>query len=207
MFVSIGKVAEELGIHPETIRRLERKGKIKCFRTDGNHRRYDMEEVKRMLLNIRKFEPKRKIILYGRVSIAGQKDDLQTQIERLETYALSKGYVYIILSDVGSGINYNRKNFIELIKEVENNLVEKIVINYKDRLVRFGYEIFEEMCKAHGTEIEVINESEKTSFEQELVQDLISLITVFSAKLYGSRSHKNKKIVCKMKEMLNDKNS
>ncbi|KXZ39510.1 Resolvase domain-containing protein [Alkalithermobacter thermoalcaliphilus JW-YL-7 = DSM 7308] len=113
---------------------------------------------------------------------------------------IAKGYQFKIISDIGSGINYNKKGLNQLIDMITNREVDKIVILYKDRLIRFGFEIIENLCKKYGTTIEIIDNTEKTE-EQELVEDLIQIITVFSCKLQGKRANKAKKMI---KELLED---
>ena len=123
---------------------------------------------------------------YCRVSSAGQKDDLIRQEQVVTNYCEQNGYKFKIIKDIGSGINYSKKGFQELIRLICNGDIERIVISYKDRLVIFGYELIE---------IEIINSTTEESNETELVKDVLSIITVFSSKLYGKRSHKNKNIV------------
>ena len=114
----------------------------------------------------------------------------------------AKGYSFEIITDIGSGINYNKKGLIQLIDMITNSEVEKIVILYKDRLLRFGFEIIENLCKKYGTIIEIIDNTEKTE-DQELVEDLVQIITVFSSRLQGKRANKAKKMI---KELLEDDN-
>lgn len=103
---------------------------------------------------------------------------------------------------MGSGLKYNKKGLMELIELICSNEIERIVLNYKDRLIRFGYELIEEFCKYHGVKIEIINFTEDKTYEEELVEDVLSIITVFSSKLYGSRSHKKREIDQTMKILL-----
>ena len=112
----------------------------------------------------------------------------------------AKGYQFEIISDIGSGINYNKKGLNQLIDMITNLEVDKIVVLYKDRLIRFGYELIENICEKYGTTIEIIDNTEKTE-EQELVEDLIQIVTVFSCKLQGKRANKAKKMI---KELLGD---
>ena len=112
----------------------------------------------------------------------------------------AKGYSFEIISDIGSGINYNKKGLNQLIDMITNSEVEKIVILYKDRLIRFGYELIENLCNKYGTTIEIIDNTEKTE-EQELVEDMIEIVTVFSERLQGKRANKAKKMI---KELLED---
>jgi predicted site-specific integrase-resolvase len=115
----------------------------------------------------------------------------------------AKGYQFEIISDIGSGINYNKKGLLELLDLIQSNQVEKIIVLYKDRLLRFGYELFENTCKYYNTQIEIIDNTEKTD-EQELVEDLIQIVTVCSCRLQGKRARKTKKII---KELLEDDKS
>lgn len=119
-------------------------------------------------------------------------------MDNLKLYATSKGYQFDVLTDVGSGINYKKRGLRELITRIDQNEVDKVVILYKDRLIRFGYELIEYLCELHGTEIEVIDQSE-TSREQELTDDLIQIITVFANRLYGARSKKTKSLLDEVK--------
>ena len=142
----------------------------------------------------------KKIIGYCRVNSHKQKDDLERQIENVKTYMYAKGYQFEIISDIGSGINYNKKRLNQLIDMITNSEVEKIVILYKDRLLRFGFEIIEDLCNKYGATIEIIDNTEKIE-EQELVEDLIQIVTVFSCRLQGKRANKAKKMI---KELLED---
>ncbi|WP_153016368.1 IS607 family transposase, partial [Clostridium tepidiprofundi] len=126
--------------------------------------------------------------------------DLERQIENVKTYMYAKGYQFEIITDIGSGINYNKKGLNQLIDMITNSEVDKIVVLYKDRLIRFGYELIENLCNKYGTTIEIIDNTEKTE-EQELVEDLIQIVTVFSCKLQGKRANKAKKMI---KELLKD---
>ena len=113
---------------------------------------------------------------------------------------IAKGYQFEIITDIGSGINYNKKGLNQLIDMITNSEIEKVVILYKDRLIRFGYELIENLCEKYGTTIEIIDNTERTE-EQELVEDLIQIVTVFSCRLQGKRANKAKKMI---KELLED---
>ena len=132
-----------------------------------------------------------------------QKDDLERQIENVKTYMCAKGYQFEIISDIGSGINYNKKGLNQLIDMITNSEIERIVILYKDRLLRFGFELIENLCEKYGVEIEIIDTTEKTE-EQELVEDMIQIVTVFSCRLQGERANKAKKMIM---ELVEDDNS
>ena len=131
------------------------------------------------------------MIVYARVSSPGQKKDLAIQKEALRAYCQEHGIkVDLWVEDIGSALNYKRKGFNQVIEQIELGLVKRVVIGYQDRFVRFGYDWFEQFCERHGTQITVIN-GETFSPEEELVRDLIAIVTVFSARLHGLRSHKN----------------
>ena len=187
-----------LGVSKETLRRWERKGKMTSERTQGKHRRYKKETIDR-LLN-KEIIRERMTVGYARVSTNEQKEDLKRQIQLIENYCSSHGYKFDIISDIGSGLNYNKKGIKQLIELIESDSIDRLVISYKDRLLRFGSEILFQMCDYHNVEVVIINSMDNT-FENELVDDVLSIITVYSAKLYGKRSHKNKKIIEENKKL------
>ena len=198
-FYSIQEVTKILNVTAQTLRNWDKTGKlIPNHKTVSGYRYYTENQIENLLGKNTKNN--RKIIGYCRVSSNKQKDDLERQIENVKQYMYGKGYSFEIISDIGSGINYNKKGLNKLIKEITENKIEKIVILYKDRLLRFGFEIIENLCKDKGTIIEIIDNTEKTE-EQELVEDLVQIITVFSCKLNGKRANKAKKII---KELISD---
>lgn len=198
-YYSIGEFAEKIGKSIQTLRNWDKNGSLKPSHiTDGGTRYYSQEQLNHFL-GIKGVETKtKKIIGYCRVSSNKQKDDLEIQIKNVKTYMIAKGYSFDIITDIGSGINYNKKGLNQLIDMITNSEVEKIVILYKDRLLRFGFEIIENLCNKYGTTIEIIDNTEKTE-EQELVEDLIQIVTVFSCRLQGKRANKAKKMI---KELL-----
>lgn len=198
MKVSIGKAAQELGVAKETLRRWEHDGKINVERTAKGHRRYDLNKLKGATPK-RNFSSKR-TIAYARVSSHDQKADLVRQSALLESFCTSHGWVHEIIQDLGSGLNYSKKGLKKLIKEICSNTIDRLVITHKDRLLRFGSELIFSLCEQFGTEVVIINAVEETNFEDDLVQDVLEIITVFSARLYGSRSRKNKKLLEALKD-------
>ena len=198
---SIGKFSKETGISISTLRRWDKENIYKpTFVTEGGTRYYSEDQLNTIIYGSSEINKSKKIIGYCRVSSQKQKDDLERQVDNVKTYMLAKGYSFEIITDIGSGINYNKKGLNKLLDMVSNNQVDKIVIMYKDRLVRFGYELLENICMKHNTTIEIIDNTERTE-EQELVEDLIQIITLFSCRLQGKRAHKAKKI---LKELLSD---
>lgn len=200
-YYSIRSFAKILGVTPQTLRNWDKSGKLKPHHTMQNGYRYYSNEQLNNIANIQ--ESDRITIGYCRVSSYKQKDDLVRQIDNMQTYLLAQGKPFRIIQDVGSGINYHNKGLIEVLQLINDNLVEKLVVLYKDRLLRFGFELVEEIAKLHNCKIEVIDHTEKTE-QQELVEDLVQIITVFSCKLQGRRANKAKKLV---EELLNDKDN
>ena len=143
-----------------------------------------------------------KTIGYCRVSSPKQRDDLERQEENMRMYLLAQGKPFEIISDIGSGINYKRKGLQELVKGMANRSISKVVVLYKDRLTRFGFELIEYIADLYGCEIEVIDTTERTE-QEELVEDLVQIITVFSCRLQGKRANKARKMVKELTE--NDK--
>lgn len=201
-YYAIGEFAELIGKTEQTLRNWDKNGTLKPHHVaESGHRYYSVEQANHFLgLKNCGTKLNRKIVGYCRVSSNKQKDDLERQIENVSTYMIAKGYSFEIIFDIGSGINYNKKGLNQLIDMITNSEVEKVVVLYKDRLLRFGFEIIENICKRYGTVIEVIDNTERNE-EQELVEDLVQIVTVFSSRLQGKRANKAKKII---KELLED---
>lgn len=200
--LSIKEASEFLGISIDTLRRWERVGKITSMRTQGGHRRYDKKELIKFKTGDRC--ENRITIAYCRVSSSDQKEDLNRQIEQVSQYCIANGYQFRVISDLGSGLNYKKKGLQELIELICSSSIERIVVNYKDRLIRFGFEMIEHLCSIYNVKIEIINLTEDKTYEEELVEDVLSVITVFSAKLYGERSHKSKKMIATNQALLQE---
>ena len=198
-YYSINEFSKILGVSAQTLRNWDANGKLHPHHTSSNGYRYYSHEQLSQVMNINP-NIDRKTIGYCRVSSNKQKDDLQRQIENMRMYLISKGKPFEIISDIGSEINYKKKGLKELIKLITQNKVEKIVVLYKDRLLRFGFELIEYIASLYNCEIEIIDNTEKSE-QQELVEDLVQIITVFSCKLQGKRANKARKLV---KELIED---
>lgn len=186
----VGEFAEKIGVSISTLQRWDRTDVLKSKRTPTNQRYYTDEDLNKVLNLESETESKRKNVGYCRVSTQGQKQNLENQKEFVSVYSLSHGVILDeIYTDIGSGLNYKRKNWNKLLEEVANNEIDKIYVTYKDRFVRFGYEWFEDFCSFHGTEIIVLNQKQ-TSPEEELTEDLLSILHVFSTRSYGLRKYK-----------------
>ena len=191
--ISIGEAAKLLGVSPTTLRRWEASGRLVPERTRGDRRRYRLSELRPDLE--RKERSARQTVAYARVSSHDQKADLERQKQVLEMYCAQQGWTYEVIADLGSGMNYRKKGLKRLLEAVIDGSVGRLVITHKDRLLRFGAELVFAICEARQVEIVILNQGEDTSFEEDLAKDVLEIITVFSARLYGSRSRKNQKLL------------
>lgn len=183
--------AELLNVSVITLQRWDNDGKLKAFRTPTNRRYYTYEQYLEYI-GIRKETDSRKIVIYTRVSTSNQKDDLKNQVEFLRQYANAKGIIVDeVIEDYGSGLNYNRKKWNRLIENCMINEISTILITHKDRFIRFGYDWFESFLAKFNVEIIVVN-NESLSPQEELVQDIISILHIFSCRIYGLRKYKKK---------------
>lgn len=198
-YYSIKEFSKILGVSSQTLRNWNANGKLYPHHTSSNGYRYYSQEQLNQVMNI-KTNLDRIVIGYCRVSSNKQKDDLERQIENMKLYLNAQGKPYEIIYDIGSGINYNKKGLKELIKRISQNKVEKVVIFYKDRLLRFGFELIEYIASLYDCNIEIIDNTEKSE-QQELVEDLVQIITVFSCKLQGKRANKAKKLIKELTEV------
>lgn len=197
MLMSIGKFAKETGLTVHHLRRLQKSGQlIPAKITPGGTRYYSEKQLQEYLTP---GETGNKTILYARVSTKNQIDDLNRQINNLKTFAISNGYKFEIITDIGSGINYQKKGLKQLIELINKKQVDRVIILYKDRLIRFGYELIEYLCELNEVKLEVIDNT-TMSKEEELTRDLIQIVTVFANRLYGSRSKKTKQILQSIKQ-------
>ena len=186
----VGEFARKVGVSISTLQRWDRTNVLKSRRTPTNQRYYTDEDLNKVLNLEEETESKRKNVGYCRVSTQGQKHNLENQKEFVSVYSLSHGVILDeIYTDIESGLNYKRENWNKLLKQVEANGIDKIYVTYKDRFVRFGYEWFEEFCASHGTEIIILNQKQ-TSPEEELTEDLLSILHEFSERNYEFKKYK-----------------
>ena len=182
--------AELLGVSVKTLQRWDRDGILKANRTPTDRRYYTYDQYLQFK-GIQTENDIRDTVIYARVSTRNQKDDLQNQVEFLKQFCNAKGIIVNqCVEDFGSGLNYNRKKWNRLLDEVMANKIKAIVISNKDRFIRFGYDWFEKFCEKFNTKIIIVN-NETLSPNEELVQDIISILRVFSCRLYGLRKYKN----------------
>lgn len=189
--VKVGKAAEILGVSIQTLRRWELNGTISPEkRSSGGTRYYDLDK-----LVGKKKNDNGLTIGYARVSSHDQKEDLKRQAQLLSSYCLARGWNHEVIQDLGSGMNYYKKGLKHLLDLILESKICRLVLTHKDRLLRFGAELIFALCQARRVEVIIINQGDEVSFEEELAKDVLEIITVFSARLYGARSHKNKKLV------------
>ena len=196
--MSISEAAKVVGVAPGTLRRWEREGKIKPERTAGGNRRYTLAMLKPHMAHQAPTE--KKTVAYARVSSHDQKADLERQKQMLEMYCAAQGWQFEIVADLGSGMNYHKRGLRRLLSMILDGKINRLVLTHKDRLLRFGAELVFAICEEKQVEVVIINQGDEPSFEEELAKDVLEIITVFSARLYGSRSHKNRKLIEGMKE-------
>jgi putative resolvase len=202
-FIKIGKASEILGVSIQTLRRWETLGTIIPERkTPGGTRYYDLDK----LLGMKNVENDL-TLAYARVSSHDQKADLERQANLLSSYCATRGWMYEVIQDLGSGMNYQKKGLKRLLDMILERKIRRLVITHKDRLLRFGAELIFALCQARQIEVVIINQGDESSFEEELAKDVLEIITVFSARLYGARSHKNKKLVEAAKVLIGNDNS
>lgn len=202
--VSIHEAAEALGVSPQTLRRWEREGRLlPDERTAGGRRRYDLARLKPEKFRSQA-EVVRKTVAYARVSSHDQKDDLERQKQVLELYCARQGWTFEVIADLGSGMNYHKKGLKKLLEAIIEGQVGRLVITHKDRLLRFGAELVFAICEAKNVEVVILNQGEDTTFEEDLAKDVLEIITVFSARLYGSRSRKNQKLLDSVKKAVEE---
>ncbi|RYZ89961.1 MAG: IS607 family transposase [Proteobacteria bacterium] len=192
MYLWIGQAFEFIGVSVSASGRWEREGfLVPEFRTKGSHRRYSVQEIEE------KFELSRPIrrvraASYARVSSHDQKKDLLRQSERLRLYCEANFPSFECIEDLGSGLNYKKPGLEKLLRLIFTRRLTHLILSHKDRLLRFGSELVFDLCKHFGVEVVVIESEPNSSFEEELTRDVLELMTVFSARLYGRRSHRNR---------------
>jgi len=191
--VGIGEAAQALGVSIPTLRRWEASGKLPSIHTAGGHRRYDLAKLKPELFHAAS-QVDRSTMAYARVSSHEQKDELERQKQVLQQYCARQGWTFELVSDLGSGINDQKKGLRRLLASIIDGKVGRLVITHKDRLLRFGAELVFAVCEAKNVEVVILNQGENST-EEELAEDVLEIITLLSARLYGRRSRKNQKLL------------
>ena len=206
-YYSAKTVTQMLGVTAQTLRNWDKENKLKPSYTKSNGYRYYSEESVLAYTQERKTKKELNVVGYARVSSKKQEDDLNRQIDNLSAYLKERYGEYEIISDIGSGINYSKPGLKKLIEKINRKEVDVIVVLYKDRLLRFGFELVEYFASLNNVKIEVLDKIDKEQ-DQELVEDLVQIVTTFSCKIQGKRKKKTKAIleeISKKIEKLNDK--
>ena len=193
-YYSAKTVTQILGVTAQTLRNWDKEGKLKPSYVKSNGYRYYSEESILSYTQERKTKKKLNVIGYARVSSKKQSDDLERQINNIKSYISSKYDSFDIITDIGSGINYTKPGLKKLIEKINKKEVDLIIVLYKDRLLRFGFELVEYFAELNNVKIEVLDKIDKDQ-DQELVEDLVQIITVFSCKLQGKRKRKTKELI------------
>lgn len=189
--MSTGKAAKLLGVSVKTLQRWEREGRlVPVARTDSNRRLYTEAQIREFIgMQNAVSEPTRRVA-YCRVSSAAQKPDLANQRKVLEEFVVAKGLANVeFVEEIGGGLNFKRKRFLALMDEIGRREIKTLILAHRDRLTRFGFEWFEHFAKVNGCELWVLNQ-ERLSPEQEMVQDLMTIVHCFSSRLYGLKNYR-----------------
>ncbi|MHA2272991.1 MAG: IS607 family transposase [Candidatus Hodarchaeales archaeon] len=195
-FFRVSEAAAQLGVCVRTIQRWDACGKIKCHRTVGGHRRISLFEIKRLLNTEDAQAETKQLAIYARVSSYDQKKrgDLQRQIEIAKDYCQTQGVTRpLVFSDVASGLKTKRPGLLKLCKKIEQGEIKTVVVTYPDRLTRFGLDYLDQYFHTQGTSLHILHQPPTQSMEEELVEDLVAIVTAFSGRVHGMRSHKNTK--------------
>ena len=202
-YYSAKSVRLMLGVTAQTLRNWDREGKLKPAYVKSNGYSYYSEEQILSYTQERKTKKNLNIIGYARVSSKKQIDDLERQKENLSKYIDNKYGEHEIITDIGSGINYEKPGLKKLIEKINKKEVDLIVVLYKDRLLRYGFELVEYFAKLNNVKIDIVDGHDKTE-EQELVEDLVQIITVFSCKIQGKRKANTKYLLDKVEKKINE---
>ena len=204
-YYSSKTVTQILGVTAQTLRNWDKEDKLKPAYVKSNGYRYYSEESILAYTQERKTKKNLNVIGYARVSSKKQVDDLERQVDNIKEYLSNKYETFDIITDVGSGINYNKPGLLKLIEKINKKEVDLIVVLYKDRLLRFGFELVEYFAKLNNVNIEVLDKIDKTQ-DQELVEDLVQIINVFSCKIQGKRKKKTKDLMNEFSQKLEEIN-
>ena len=187
---NIAQAAKYLGFKVKTLQKWDREGRlIPAYRTKTNRRVYTQSQLDEFI-GLRTQDTRTRVIAYCRVSSTAQKPDLVNQLEILKEYCSKSGLSNVeFISEIGGGLNFERKKFLEIMDAVERYEVKMLIIAHKDRLARFGFEYFRHFLAKHNCELVILND-EKMSPEQEMVEDLMTIIHCFSSRLYGLRNYR-----------------
>ena len=204
-YYSSKTVTQMLGVSAQTLRNWDKEGKLKPSYVKSNGYRYYSEDSILSYTQERKTKKNLNVIGYARVSSKKQSDDLERQVNNIKQYLSSKYETFDIITDIGSGINYKKPGLLKLIEKINKKEVDLIVVLYKDRLLRFGFELVEYFAELNNVIIEVLDKIDKNQ-DEELVEDLVQIITVFSCKIQGKRKGITKQILSEFSQKIEELN-
>ena len=193
--LTISEAARELGVSVSTLRRWDHTGRLKPEKTAAGHRRYDISKLKPGLYRTKAQREERKTIAYARVSGDDQAEELERQKRTLEAYCAQQGWTYEVIGETGAGANHRKSGVRRLLNDIINDRAGRLVITHKDRLLRFGADLILAVCEAKNVEFVILNRDEDAIFEEDLSRDVLDVVDTFSARLYGARSRKSKKMM------------
>jgi len=206
-YYSTREVCEILGITNRTIRRWIKEGRIRAVNVNGRWR-IPESEIKRVLgqpVEEATVPKTARVVIYARVSGANQRGELENQVEALKKIVEQNGWELIgVVRDVASGLEEDRRGLWKLVEMAKKHEFDVLLIAYRDRLTRFGFKYLEELFKAYGVKVVTAFQEEPRDFYQELVEDLIEIVTSFASRIYGKRSHKYRKVVEAVEQAVKD---
>lgn len=194
LLLTAHQIQERYGLHRNTLYKWEKQGILHPVRTPGGHRRYRKEEIERLLslgVGAPSEKPRPRTLLYARVSTKKQEAFLRNQIARLEAFARERGWEYEVIAEVASGVNENRRGLVKLLNRAKNGELERVVVEYEDRLARFGLGYVRRFLEAFGVELVVLNGKESQEVHEELAEDLVAVVSSFAARIYGKRGSRS----------------
>jgi putative resolvase len=193
LLLTAHQIGERYGLHRNTLYKWEKRGLLHPVRTPSGRRRYRREEIERLLslgLETPQAKPKPTTVLYARVSTRKQEAFLKNQIARLETFAKERGRTHEVIAEIASGVNENRRGLVKILNRAKSGELERVVVEYEDRLARFGLGYIRRFLEAFGVELLVLNGKESEEVHRELAEDLVAVVSSFDARIYGRRGGK-----------------
>lgn len=190
--VTLSAASKLLGVTVRSLRKWSDEGKLKTIRTEGGHRRVALSEIRRL----QGIEQKERTVTlaYCRCSTHKQEENLERQVGRVLEHCAKQGWQVELFKEIGSGLNDNRAQFKRLLTRVADGDVAHVVVEFKDRLARFGFETFVIYCRNLGVDVVVLEDAAPKEFEQEFADDIISLVASYSGRMYGRRGGRKKKV-------------
>ena len=195
LLLTAQQVGERYGLHRNTLYAWEQQGLLHPIRTPGGRRRYHRDEIERLLTlepQPVQAESRPRTVLYARVSTRKQEPFLQAQVARLEAFAREQGWDCEVVAEVASGVNENRRGLLKVLNRARRGELDRVVVEYEDRLARFGLGYLRAFLQAFGVELVILNGKERKELGEELAEDLVAIVASFAARIYGKRGGSRK---------------